>query len=303
MATQLTGNVEILRIWELLEKILSPSELADYSLPIDSQLDENTKRIPLDKLRDILVSTGLWNDRGGFDASTNIFPEIGGSGISNTILRGNTFYITVGGTLGAVPVIPGMVIFSKTDLPGQIESNWLFIGGSGLSQIYTDESLSGSGSMIDPLRLVGTIPTLTSELTNDSNFITEEDQPWVINPNKGYLYNYYVLANLANSGWHVPTIAEYNQVISDLVANGFNQLNDNLFESDLDLGFNAMNSGYRTQTEGLFLGANPTLYLGTVTTASLVSAVFAAYQFGIYEGELIFGSGFSVRLFSDTPGS
>jgi hypothetical protein len=131
MATQLTGSVEILRIYELLEKTLSPSELANYKIAIDYEGDTDTKMISLDKLRDILVSTGLWNDRGGYDASTNLFPSTGGSGISNSILRANVYYVTVAGTLGATPVTPGMLLFAKTDIPGQTSGNWLIIGGGG----------------------------------------------------------------------------------------------------------------------------------------------------------------------------
>ena len=131
MAGQLTGTIEVLRVYELLEKILAQNELANYSVLIDNEADADSKRIPLDKLRDIMVSTGFWNDRGGYNASSNLFPAIGGSGTNGSVLRANTYRITTGGTLGGMEVTPGMILFSEIDLPGQIVANWSILGGSG----------------------------------------------------------------------------------------------------------------------------------------------------------------------------
>jgi hypothetical protein len=63
--------------------------------------------------------------RGGWDASGNLYPETGGTGIGGTVESGNWWYITVAGTLGGVAVNPGDEITALVALPGQIGSNWL----------------------------------------------------------------------------------------------------------------------------------------------------------------------------------
>ena len=73
----LTGNVVIKRVWQLLEKVLNPGDLANYSVPIDNKNDPDTKRIPLDKLRIALLNTGLFDYRGDYDASVNLYPALG----------------------------------------------------------------------------------------------------------------------------------------------------------------------------------------------------------------------------------
>ena len=50
MATVLTGDTEIKRIFELLEKTLTSGELSSYNVAIDKQGEADTKRVPLDKL-------------------------------------------------------------------------------------------------------------------------------------------------------------------------------------------------------------------------------------------------------------
>jgi hypothetical protein len=67
---------------------------------------------------------GFLDDRGNYDASGNVFPSSGGSGISGAILKGNLWTISVPGTLGGNAVTVGDVVRALTDSPGQINSNW-----------------------------------------------------------------------------------------------------------------------------------------------------------------------------------
>ena len=64
--------------------------------------------------------------RGGYDASSGLFPSTGGSGTSGEILAGDQFGIIVAGTLGTVPVVYGDSIIAIFDSPGQTQSNWIF---------------------------------------------------------------------------------------------------------------------------------------------------------------------------------
>jgi hypothetical protein len=67
---------------------------------------------------------GLLDDRGNYNASSNLFPSSGGSGPSGTILKGDTWNISVAGTLGGQIIVAGDWIRALTNSPGQTASNW-----------------------------------------------------------------------------------------------------------------------------------------------------------------------------------
>lgn len=81
------------------------------------------------------LALGLLDDRGNYDASSNLFPSTGGSGIAGAVLTGDVWYISVAGTLGGTPVNVGDSIRALTDTPGQTSSNWGIIKGTGLGFI------------------------------------------------------------------------------------------------------------------------------------------------------------------------
>ena len=75
---------------------------------------------------------GLWDDRGGYDASVNLFPSTGGSGTAGAIVRGDVWLLTGAGTLGTSSVQVGQTIRALVDTPAQVEANWaISFGGSG----------------------------------------------------------------------------------------------------------------------------------------------------------------------------
>ena len=67
---------------------------------------------------------GLLDDRGNYDASTNLFPSSGGSGTAGAILKGDIWVISVAGTLGGSAVAIGDQVRALADTPGQTASNW-----------------------------------------------------------------------------------------------------------------------------------------------------------------------------------
>jgi len=73
------------------------------------------------------LELGLLNDRGGYDASSNLFPATGGSGIGGAIKEGDIWFISVAGTLGGVYSEVGSSIRALTDIPGQTAGNWNLI--------------------------------------------------------------------------------------------------------------------------------------------------------------------------------
>lgn len=67
---------------------------------------------------------GLLDDRGGYDASGNVFPSTGGSGGGGAVLKGDLWTVSVAGTLGGTAVTAGDVVRALVDAPGQTASNW-----------------------------------------------------------------------------------------------------------------------------------------------------------------------------------
>lgn len=67
---------------------------------------------------------GLLSDRGNYNASGNVFPTTGGRGGSGLPLKGDLWYISVGGTLGGTAVSIGYSIRALIDTPGQTAGNW-----------------------------------------------------------------------------------------------------------------------------------------------------------------------------------
>lgn len=99
---------------------------------------------------------GLWDDRGDYDASTNLFPSTGGSGTAGAVLKGDTWIVTVAGTLGSKAVAVGDILLARSDGPGQTAGNWL-IEGHGLGYVpenvtnkTNDTTLAGDSVTLYP---------------------------------------------------------------------------------------------------------------------------------------------------------
>lgn len=67
---------------------------------------------------------GVLNLRTSWNASGNVFPSTGGSGISGAIKKGDLWIVSVAGTLGGQAVTVGDYFFAITDTPGQTAANW-----------------------------------------------------------------------------------------------------------------------------------------------------------------------------------
>lgn len=67
---------------------------------------------------------GLLDYRGTYDASTNLYPATGGSGLVGAILKGDFYIVSVAGTLGGTAVTPGDLVIALIDTPGQTNTNW-----------------------------------------------------------------------------------------------------------------------------------------------------------------------------------
>ncbi len=70
------------------------------------------------------IVVGLWDDRGNYNASTNLFPATGGSGSAGAIKKGDIWTVSVIGTLGGVAVSLGDTVRALVDTPAQTAANW-----------------------------------------------------------------------------------------------------------------------------------------------------------------------------------
>lgn len=93
---------------------------------------------------DTLV-VGLLDDRGNYDASVNTFPASGGSGTSGAVLKGDTWRISVAGTLGGVHVDVDDWIRALADAPGQTAASWAIAEGGKSKYGVTAPLTSSSG--------------------------------------------------------------------------------------------------------------------------------------------------------------
>lgn len=68
--------------------------------------------------------SGLYDDRGVYNASVNTFPASGGSGTAGAIKKGDIWTASAPGTLGGEVVDIGDGIRAVVDTPGQTAANW-----------------------------------------------------------------------------------------------------------------------------------------------------------------------------------
>lgn len=98
--------------------------------------------------------TGLWDDRGTFDASGGAYPSSGGSGTAGAILKGDIWTISVAGTLPTGQVVEvGDTVRSLIDTPGNTQANWAIaqnnIGYTPLTNTLTSAQIFvGNGSNV-----------------------------------------------------------------------------------------------------------------------------------------------------------
>lgn len=101
-----------------------------------------------------LKLTGLWDDRGSYDASLNVYPSLDGSGTAGAILKGDIWTINVQGILGGVTVHVGDTVRALVNNPGQTSTNWAllennlgYVPANVLTTIATTSPLSGGGNL------------------------------------------------------------------------------------------------------------------------------------------------------------
>jgi lysophospholipase L1-like esterase len=99
---------------------------ANKSLNILTDGTSDTKYPSVKAVKDYTDSKilGLLNYRGGYDASSNLYPTTGGSGTGGAVLKGDTYVISTQGSLGGNQIQVGDSIIANFDNPGQDTIKW-----------------------------------------------------------------------------------------------------------------------------------------------------------------------------------
>lgn len=108
------------------KKIADLELIANKSTDVVTDGASDTKYPSVKAIKDYADSlvSGLLDYRGAFDASGNVFPSTGGSGVGGAVLKGDMWIISVAGTLGGEAVQIGDSVIANVDTPGQTASNW-----------------------------------------------------------------------------------------------------------------------------------------------------------------------------------
>ncbi len=112
---------------------------------------------------------GLLDYRGSYDASTNLFPATGGSGVLGAILKGDFWICSVAGTLGGVAVTAGDLIIAIVDTPGQTSTNWDLIAHN-LGSYVT--SIAGTANQVIASSSTGAVTLSLPQSINTTANVT-----------------------------------------------------------------------------------------------------------------------------------
>jgi len=118
---------------------------------------------------------GLLNDRGSYNASSNVYPSTGGSGTAGAILKGDIWYINTAGTLGGTSVSVGASVRALANSPAQTSSNWdiLNVGLGYVPENVANKSTSvssdsSSSTKYPTVQSVGRYAQSISNLSNNA---------------------------------------------------------------------------------------------------------------------------------------
>lgn len=120
------------KTWATLDKaavgLPNVDNTADIDKPVSTaQALADTAILDASKIYTEGLVIGLLDDRGGWDASGDVFPSTGGSGIAGAIKKGDLWFISASGTLGGGLTQIGSSIRALVDDPGQTAGNWNII--------------------------------------------------------------------------------------------------------------------------------------------------------------------------------
>lgn len=117
-------------------------------------------------------AVGAMHFQGGVDLSTNLFPVVGGSGPAGAIAQGDTFVVTVSGTVCGTVMQVGDLIIARVANPAQVCGNWALVEMAGAFVPYVGANatvdLNTQTLIAGLLRLGDPAATSVIELQNNT---------------------------------------------------------------------------------------------------------------------------------------
>jgi hypothetical protein len=106
--------------------------IVEWQLKFWKSLVNNNATIPTEGASWTEVSSsgnaGINNSfRGAYDASTDLYPATGGSGLDGLIRGGDEWHLSVAGTLNGEEQGVGTIVKALVNNPGQVNANWRLI--------------------------------------------------------------------------------------------------------------------------------------------------------------------------------
>jgi hypothetical protein len=142
--------------------------------------------------------TGLWDDRGNYDASGNVFPSTGGSGAAGAVLKGDIWTVSVAGTLGGTAVDIGDTVRALVDTPGQTAGNWAIAENNtgyvaeNAANKSTDGTMAANSATLYPSQSAAKTyaDTVAAAKVSDTAYAGSWDGVTNIAPSKNAVYDY-----------------------------------------------------------------------------------------------------------------
>ncbi len=154
---------------------------------------------------------GLWDDRGNYDASGNVFPSSGGSGSAGAIKKGDIWTISVAGTLGGHAVTAGDTVRALIDTPGSTDANWAIaennIGYVAENAANKDATGGYAGLTLFKINFKNAANSFTSFLTNTNTAV----RTYLFPDYDGTIATLAGTEDLTNKSIYIPSTLPVNQ--------------------------------------------------------------------------------------------
>ena len=161
-------------------KPISDFQLKALTNDVIADAQSTTKYPTVKSIKDYAdgLVAGLLDYRGGYDASSNLYPTTMGSGPGGSVLKGDMWVISHEGTLGGIVINAGDSIIANVDNPGQTAANWNTVN-SNLSYVPEDVANKSTNITNDTgsdtkYPSVKAVETYAETLANKSTSVTTD---------------------------------------------------------------------------------------------------------------------------------
>ena len=124
------------------------------------------------------IQLGLFDDRGNYDASVDLYPSTGGSGAAGAVLKGDVWFVTVAGTIDGVDIPVGSSLRALDDAPAQDSSKWAVTLAASVGKVQISKA-TGAADFYDTVALAnaassaGDVIKFNTDLTENISLLAD----------------------------------------------------------------------------------------------------------------------------------